>query len=170
MLVNAASLKHIATTHALIVDISKFCPWNYSDGCWLLLDVFRSGTMHVEKRKFCSQYVQIKYLEASWPGALVAHRIQPTHGSMHAYTKRQKNRYRSYEEVQQQVHYDVKQRSQSYAFMLQNLMVMVQEYLLLSDDNEQCGALNSLKLVGSTAQVPEDNRICIWLEDVWSEP
>ena len=88
---------------------------------------------------------------------------------MHAYTKRQKKRYRSYEEVQQQVHYDVEQRSQSYAFMLQNLMVMVQEYLLLSDDKQR-EALNSLKLVGSTAQVPEDNRICIWLEDVWSEP
>ena len=71
--------------------------------------------------------------------------------------------------MQQQVHYDVKQRSQSYAFMLQNLMVMVQEYLLLSDDKQR-GALNSLKLVGSTAQVREDNRTCIWLEDVWSEP
>ena len=96
------------------------------------------------------------------------HRIEPTHGSMNAHTKRQK-RNRSYEEVQQQVHYDVKQRSQSYAFMLQNLMVMVQEYLLLSDDDNQRGALDSLKLVGSTAQVREDNRICIWLEDMWSE-
>ena len=124
--------------------------------------------MHVEKRKFCSQWVKIRYLEASWPGALVARRIEPTHGSMNAHTKRQK-RNRSYEEVQQQVHYDVEQRSQSYAFMLQNLMVMVQEYLLLGDDKQR-GALDSLKLVGSTAQVPEDNRICIWLEDVWSEP
>ena len=41
--------------------------------------------------------------------------------------------------------------------------------LLLSDDNKQRGALNSLDLVGSTAQLREDNRICIWLEDVWSE-
>ena len=80
-----------------------------------------------------------------------------------------KQRHRSDNEVQQQVHDDVHQRSQNYAFMLHNLMVMIQEYLLLSDDNKQRGALNSLHLVGSTAQLREDNRICIWLEDVWSE-
>ena len=80
-----------------------------------------------------------------------------------------KKRHRSDNEVQQQVHDDVQQRSQNYAFMLHNLMVMIQEYLLLSDDNKQRGALNSLHLVGSTAQLHEDNRICIWLEDVWSE-
>ena len=50
-------------------------------------------------------------------------------------------------------HDDVQQRSQNYAFMLHNLMVMIQEYLLLSDDNKQRG----------------EHRICIWLEDVWSE-
>ena len=48
-------------------------------------------------------------------------------------------------------------------------MAMIQEYLLLSDDDKQRGALKSLELVGSTAQLREDNRICIWLEDVWSE-
>ena len=51
--------------------------------------------------------------------------------------------------------------------MLRNLMAMIQEFLLLSDDNEQSGALKSLQLVGSTGQLYEDNRICIWLEDVW---
>ena len=53
--------------------------------------------------------------------------------------------------------------------MLHNLMGMIQEYLFLSDDNKHRGALNSLHLMGSTAQLHEDNRICIWLEDVWSE-
>ena len=48
-------------------------------------------------------------------------------------------------------------------------MVMIQDYFLLSDDDKQRGALNSLDLVGITAQLREDNRICIWLEDVWSE-
>ena len=52
-------------------------PWNKSLQCYLMLDVFRSGTMEVEKRKCRTQYVHIKYFEASWPGALVAHRIQP---------------------------------------------------------------------------------------------
>ena len=67
---------------------------------------------------------------------------------------------RSLAEVQQ-VH------AQNYAFMSHNLMVLIQEYLLLSDDNKQRGALKSLELVDSTAQLREDNRICIWLEDVW---
>ena len=53
--------------------------------------------------------------------------------------------------------------------MLHNLMVMIQEYLLLSDDHTQRGALKSLEPVGSTARLREDNRMCIWLEDVWSE-
>ena len=48
-------------------------------------------------------------------------------------------------------------------------MVTIQAYLLLSDDDKQRGALKSLELVGSTPQLREDNRICIWLEDVWSE-
>ena len=76
---------------------------------------------------------------------------------------------RSDDEDQQQVHDDVQQRSQDYAFMLHNLMVVIQEYLLLNDDNNQSGALSSLDLVGSTAQLHEDNRICIWLEDVRRE-
>ena len=45
-------------------------------------------------------------------------------------------------------------------------MVVIQDYLLLSDDDEQRGALKSLELVDSTARLREDNRICIWLEDV----
>ena len=49
--------------------------------------------------------------------------------------------------------------------MLHNLMVTIQEYLLLSDDDKQRGALTSLELVGSTAQLRDDNRICIWLEE-----
>jgi len=163
MLVDAVSLEHIANSCKLIVDIENISPWNYSDGCYLMLDVFRSGTMEVERRRLSSRFVQIKYFEASWPGALVAHRIEPLHGSMHAHTKK---RHRSDDEVQQQVHDHVRQRSQNYAFMLHNLMVMIQEYLLLSDDNKQRGALKSLDLVGSTAQLREDNRICIWLQDV----
>ena len=56
--------------------------------------------------------------------------------------------------------------AQHYAFMLHNLMVLIQEYLLFSDDDKQQGALKSLDLVGSIAQLRSDNRICIWLEDV----
>ena len=109
--------------------------------------------MQVEKKKLCAQYVQIKSFEASWPGALVAHRIEPLRGSMRALSKT-KDRHG------QDVH------AQKYKFMLHNLMALIQEYLLLSDDDKQQGALKSLDLVGSTAQLRSDNRICIWLEDL----
>ena len=79
LLVDGVSLTHIANENKLIVDISKISPWNYSLECYLMLDVFRSGTMQVEKRRFCTQYVQIKYVEASCPEARVAHRSQPLH-------------------------------------------------------------------------------------------
>ena len=154
MLVDAVSLDDIANNNKLIVDISKISPWNYSHQCYLMLDVFRSGTMQVEKRKLCTPYVHIKYSEASWPGALVAHRIQPLHGTMSAHTK---TRHRDD---------DQGDHAQNYAFMLHNLMVSIQEYLLLSDDDKERGALKSLKLVNSTAQLRDDNRICIWLADV----
>ena len=57
-------------------------------------------------------------------------------------------------------------KAESYAFMVRDLMKMLQDYLLLGDDDKQRGALNSLQLVGSTPDVREDNRICIWLEDM----
>ena len=53
--------------------------------------------------------------------------------------------------------------------MLHNLMDAIQDYLLLSDNDKERGALTSLELVDSSAQVREDNRICIWLEDVQTQ-
>ena len=52
MLVDKVSLDHIAMDNKLIVDISQFHDWNYGDRCYLILDVFQSGTMEVEKTKF----------------------------------------------------------------------------------------------------------------------
>ena len=53
--------------------------------------IFSLSSAHLQ-RIFSSSshhpYVQIKYFEASWRGALVAHRIQPLHGSMHAHRKK----------------------------------------------------------------------------------
>ena len=48
-------------------------------------------------------------------------------------------------------------------------MVTIQEYHLASDDDKQTLAHESSMLVGSTVEGREDNRICIWLEDVCSE-
>ncbi len=77
--------------------------------------------------------------------------------------------YHPDDDIHQRVDDGIQERSQNYAFMLRNLMLMIQEYLLLSGDDKQRAALKSFELVGSTAQRPDDNRICIWLEDVWSE-
>ena len=88
LLVDGVSRTHIANANKLIADISKISSWNDSDQYYLMLDVFRSGTMQVEKRPSRKKNVQIKYFEASRPAALVAHRIQPLHGSMHAHTKK----------------------------------------------------------------------------------
>ena len=89
-LVDAISDTYIADYNKLIVDISNFSRFKDDTRCYLTLYVFSPGTTHVEKRRFCKQYVQIKYLEASWPAALVAHRIQPLPGSMHAHTEQKK--------------------------------------------------------------------------------
>ena len=136
MLVNAVSQTDIAKYSKLIVDISKISHWSYSQECYLNLDVFRNGTMQVQKKRFCTKYWQNKYFEASWPGAPVAHSIQPLHGSMHAHTKkRQRDDERNHQlrscsdEDEQQEH------AQNYALMLHNLMVVIQDYLLLSDDD-----------------------------------
>ena len=96
----------------------------------------------------------------------MAHRIEPLPGSMQAHTKK---RHRNDEDNQKLRSGSavVEQQSQAknYANMLHNLMVEIQEYLLLSDDDKQRGAEKSLELVRSTAQSRQDNRICIWLKD-----
>ena len=71
--------------------------------------------MEVEKRPFCKQYMQIKYFEASWQAASVAHRIQPLPGSINAYMKKGGS-------------------SENYALMCKKLMAMIQEYLVLNVD------------------------------------
>ena len=85
ILVNAISLEELTKKNKLIIDISTISAWNHSEMCYLKLDVFQSGTMHVEQRPFSQKYVQIKYFEASWPGARVAHRLEPLKGSMQAH-------------------------------------------------------------------------------------
>ena len=96
----------------------------------------------------------------------MAHRMEPLHGSMTGHTNK---RRRSDDNVQEQDPDDVHQRSQNYAFMLQSLIRMIQQHLLLSDDNKQSRARESLELVHGTAAVGDDNMICIWLEDIHNE-
>ena len=60
MLVDAAMLTDIINNNRLTMYISKFSSCNSSLKCYLLLDVFRSGTMQVEKRQCSKRYVQIE--------------------------------------------------------------------------------------------------------------
>ena len=97
----------------------------------------------------------------------MAHRIQPLHGSMHAHTKKRHRDDEGNQQLWSRSDEDEQQEhAQNYAFMLHNLMVVIQDYLLLSDDDNRRGARSSLELVDSTARLREDNRICIWLQEV----
>ena len=49
---------------------------------------------------------------------------------------RKKKRQRSGNEVQVQVHDRARQEAQNYKSMLQDLMALIQQYLLLSDDKK----------------------------------
>ena len=52
--------------------------------------------------------------------------------------------------------------------MLRNLMSVIQEYLLLSDDEDKPGgAKASLALVDGVYERQKDNRICIWVQETW---
>ena len=52
--------------------------------------------------------------------------------------------------------------------MLRNLMTLIQDYLLLSDGDERPGgAKDSLALVDGVYERREDNRICIWVQEIW---
>ena len=90
---------------------------------------------------------------------------------LHAHTKKRHRDDEGNQQLWSRSDEDEQQKhAQNYALMLRNLMVVFQDYLLLSDDDNRCGARSSLELVNSTAQHREDNRICIWLEEVKSEP
>ena len=148
MLVDKVELQHMFMDGKLIVDISHFRPWNYKEECYMILDVFHNGTPW--RTKFCTRFVQIRYFEASWPGAPVAHRIEPLTGSIRGHTKTWR---RSDDDDQMQDDADVWKKSQDYKCMLHNLMTYLQDYLLLSDTGNQ---------------EHEENSICIWLED-WAD-
>ena len=97
----------------------------------------------------------------------MAHRIEPLHASMPGHNIKMQRVQQHW--VQRQVREEVQQNCQDYVYMLENLKKMIQDYLIITDDLKQRGALTSLELVGSTAQLRDDTRSCIWIEDVWSE-
>ena len=63
---------------------------------------------------------------------------------------------------------EVEQRCLNYRLMLTDLMRMLQEYLLLSDTYDQRRALESWRLVDSSAELHDENTMCLWLEELYS--
>ena len=61
--------------------------------------------------------------------------------------------------------YEPYRNASNYKSMLRNLMVTLQEYLVLVNDDMKRGAERSLALVGGQAAHKDDHMICVWLED-----
>ena len=138
MLVDGISRRQIAESNKLIVDMQKIATWDDTKGCFLELDAFRTGTKYVYKRAMAAPYLQIRHFEASWPGGRVARRITPLPGFMFARTtKRQRHDDEDWQPVPDKA--EIRQKCENYISMLQNLMSLIQDYLLLSDGEERPG-------------------------------
>ena len=153
MLLRHVSLESIVEKGMLLADISQFSEWNPREDCFLKMHVFQTGTMNVEEKRFRSALWQIKYFEANWPGLPVVHRLTPNHGSIEATTKKRAN----------DDQYEPYRKASNYQLMLRNLMVTLQEYLVLMNDDTKRGAERSLALVGGQAEHNDEHMICLWL-------
>ena len=92
----------------------------------------------------------------------MSHRITPTHGGRNSQTN--KRTHKEAEAIDPS-HPDVIANCEKYKAMLCNLMDKIQEYLLLSDDNNRTGALCPYNKLGITIERPDDNMICVWLDE-----
>ena len=156
MLVDGISRRQIAESYELIVDMQKFATWDDTKRCFLELDAFRTGTKYVYKKAITAPYLRIRHFEASRPGNDMAHRITPLPGFMFAHTtKRQRHDDKDWQPVPDKA--EIRQKCENYTSMLRNLMSVIQEYLLLSDDEDKPGGYERQK----------DNRICIWVQETW---
>ena len=148
----------------LVVDVATIKSWDYKLSCYLKLNAFIMGTMKVEPIFITARYVQIKYLEASWPGDDVVHRITPNPGSMKSHTKRKIQKTNDLSTT-----YDQQKKSaDNYKAMLCNVMMEIQDYLLLTDDMDQTLQKASLHLCPSLQQCG-DHLICFWLQQLWKQ-
>ena len=158
MLLRTVSLEYLVTDNNVIADISKIFSWNCNRGYYVELDSFRRGTMTVQKFPARSQFMHIKWLEASWPGASTFHRLQPLPGSIRGHVQKKR------------AHGDDRDPwtdAQNYCHMLSNLMGTIQDFLVLSDTAEERGAEKSLALLDRTAASSDDNVICMGLTEFW---
>ena len=146
----------------LIVDIATIKPWDYKLDCYLKLNAFIMGTREIKPIFIKARYVQIKYLEASWPGDPVVHRLTPNPGSMKGHMKKKQKK-----DGLEMTYQEQKESADGYKSMLCELMTELQDYLLLTDDTEQTLQKASLDLCPSL-QDCGDHLICFWLQQLWS--
>ena len=149
---NAISFEDLINQKKVIIDLTKASPWNESEKCYIHQEVFKRDTLETEMRKFDHRYVQLKYLEANSPRATVAHRIEPLTGCIAAQMKK---RPRSDDNTQMLHHPEVEEKCRNYQSMLNNLLRMISNYLKLSCPQEE---------------VLQNQYICLWLDDIDTEP
>ena len=109
--------------------------------------------MQVQKLAATSDFMHIKWLEASWPGASTFHRLRPLPGSIRGHVQ---NKKRAHGDDR-----DPWTDAENYCLMLDTLMGTIQDFLVLSDTAEERGVENSLALLNRTAKSQDDFLICM---------
>ena len=153
MLLRTVSLEYLVTDNNVIADISKIFSWNWNRGYYFELNSFRRGTRQVQKFAVCTEFLHIKWLEASWPAASTFHRLRPLPGSIRGHVQNKK-RAHGYDR-------DLWTDAENYLQMLSTLMISIQDFLVLSDTAEERGVENSLALLNRTAKSQDDFLICM---------
>ena len=153
MLLGTVSLQYLVYDEMVIADISKIFNWNWYRECYVELNSFRRGTRQVQKFAVCTEFLHIKWLEASWPAASTFHRLRPLPGSIRGHVQ---NKKRAHGDDR-----DPWTDAENYCHMLSNLMGTIQDFLVLSDTAEERGAEKSLALLDRTAKSQDDFLICM---------
>ena len=153
MLLGTVSLQYLVYDEMVIADISKIFNWNWYRECYVELDSFRRGTRQVQKFAVCTEFLHIKWLEASWPAASTFHRLRPLPGSIRGHVQNKKRAHGD--------DGDPWTDAENYCQMLSTLMISIQDFLVLSDTAEERGVENSLALLNRTAKSQDDFLICM---------
>ena len=88
MLLSVISLEDLINSNHVVADLSRLEGRNQTDQDYLTLDSFQPGTKTVQKLSVRTRFLQVRYLEASWPADSTVHRLEPLPGSIRSCTKK----------------------------------------------------------------------------------
>ena len=154
MLLDRIIVEELGKSNKLVIDWSRITK-NWTQNYWIELDAFYTASKAVRKIYVKSQFMEIVYLEATWPAAAVAHRIKPLPGSILSHTKKRPRWTDSFESKGHE-------KEKNYQAMLQNLMAEIQSYLLLQGDDDNL-MKKSMDLV---EREPRQPVMCVWLKEI----